>query len=96
VPTINRLLTIIGLFCRISSLLWGSFATETYYFKEPTNRSHPIRGPLRLGMPSYGMATISRLLEIQIIGVVCKRALKKRLYSTWNAPGPLAPGTRDL
>ena len=31
-----------GLFCRIWSLLQGSFAKETYNFKEPTNRSHPI------------------------------------------------------
>jgi len=38
---ISRLLTIIGLFCRISSLLKGSFAKETYNFKEPTNCSHP-------------------------------------------------------
>ena len=36
----SRLLKIIGLFCRISSLLKGSFAKETYNFKEPTNRSH--------------------------------------------------------
>jgi len=43
VATISRLLKIIGLFCRISSLLQGSFATETYNLKEPTNRSHPIR-----------------------------------------------------
>jgi len=42
VATINRLLKIIGLFCRISSLLLGSFAKATYIFKEPTNRSHPI------------------------------------------------------
>jgi len=42
VPTISRLLKIIGLFCRISSLLWVSFAKETYNLKEPTNRSHPI------------------------------------------------------
>jgi len=27
--------------CRISSLLQGSFAKETYDFKEPTSRSHP-------------------------------------------------------
>jgi len=40
--TIRRLLKIIGLFVRISSLLSGSFAKETYNFKEPTNRSHPI------------------------------------------------------
>jgi len=38
----SRLLEIIGLFCRISSLLLGSFAKETYNLKEPTNRSHLI------------------------------------------------------
>ena len=42
VATISRLLEIIGLFCSISSLLQGSFARETYDFKEPTTRSHPI------------------------------------------------------
>ena len=42
VATISRLLKIIGVFCRISSLLYGSFAKETYSFKEPTNGSHPI------------------------------------------------------
>ena len=42
VATISSLLTIIGLLCRIWSLLQGSFAKETYHFKEPTNRSHPI------------------------------------------------------
>ena len=43
VATISRLLKIIGLFCRISSLLQGSFAEETYNFKEPIHHSHPIR-----------------------------------------------------
>ena len=33
---------IIGLFCRISSLLYGSFAKETYNFIDPTKRSHPM------------------------------------------------------
>jgi len=42
VATISRLLKIIGLFGRISFLLYGSFAKETYHLKEPTNRSHPI------------------------------------------------------
>jgi len=37
----SRLLTNIGLFCWIQSLSWGSFAKETYVFREPTNRSHP-------------------------------------------------------
>jgi len=43
VATISRLLKIIGLFCRILSLSYGTFAKETNNFKEPTNRSHPIR-----------------------------------------------------
>jgi len=42
VATISRLLKIIGLFCRILSLLQVSFAKETYNFEEPTNRCHPI------------------------------------------------------
>ena len=42
VATISRPLQIIGLFCRISSPLQGSFAKETCNFKEPTSRSHPI------------------------------------------------------
>ena len=37
VATMSRLLKITGLFCRISSLLQGSFAKETYNFKEPAN-----------------------------------------------------------
>ena len=42
VATISRLLKMIGLLCRISFLLQGSFAKETYNIKEPTNRSHLI------------------------------------------------------
>ena len=41
VATTSRLLKIIGLFCKISSLLQGSFAKETYNFIDFTNRSHP-------------------------------------------------------
>jgi len=42
VATISRLLKITSLFCRVYSLLCGSFARETCNFKEPTNRSHLI------------------------------------------------------
>ena len=42
VATVSRIDKIIGLFCRILSLLQGSFAKETYDFIDPTNRSHPI------------------------------------------------------
>ena len=42
VATVSRIDSIIGLFCRISSLSSGSFAKETYNFIDPTNQSHPI------------------------------------------------------
>jgi len=44
VVTVSRIDKMIGLFCRISSLLEGSFAKETYNFIDPTNQSHPILG----------------------------------------------------
>jgi len=42
VTTISRLLKIISLFCRMLSLSLGSFAKETYNFKEPAHHSQPI------------------------------------------------------
>ena len=42
VATVSGIDKMIGLFCRISSLLLGFFAKETCNFKEPSNRSHPI------------------------------------------------------
>ena len=44
---ISRLLKIIDLFRRIASLLYGSFAKETYNFKESDNRGETI---VRLGL----------------------------------------------
>jgi len=44
VATISRLLKVIGLLRRISSILQVSFAKETYNFMEPTSRSHPTGG----------------------------------------------------
>ena len=38
----SRLLKIIGLFGKKTLLKRLCFAQETYHFKEPTNRSHPI------------------------------------------------------
>ena len=58
VATISRLLEIIGLFCRIASVLWGSFAKETYTFEEPTHRSHPISAS---AISHYGVASVSRI-----------------------------------
>jgi len=51
--TISRLLKMIRLFCRLSSLLWGSFAKETYDYKEPTSGSHPIVVSLSLQRGYY-------------------------------------------
>jgi len=51
VAMISRLLQIIGLFCKRA--LWKRLysAKETYNFKEPTNRSHPIPST---AAPSFG------------------------------------------
>ena len=42
VASIRRLLKIIGLFCKRALYKRRYSAKETYHFKEPTNRSHPI------------------------------------------------------
>jgi len=42
VATISRLLKIIKLFCKRALQKRLCSAKETYYFKEPTNRSHPV------------------------------------------------------
>jgi len=42
VATISRLLKFIGLFCKRALWKRRYSAKETYNFKEPTNRSHPI------------------------------------------------------
>jgi len=47
VATIGRLLKNIGLIAEYRSLLWGSFAKETYHFKEPTNRRQGWRADAR-------------------------------------------------
>jgi len=84
VATISRLLKIAGLFCRISSLLQGSCANETFNVKEPTHLSHPIvesyddktvfisvyKVDLFSYLSTYGVATISRLLKI--LGLFCR------------------------
>ena len=86
VATISRLIKIIGLFCRISSLLEGSFAKETYYLKEPTNRSHLIsHPPLSLKsmfwrcaviVSKYISSTVSRLIVDSIYLLTCLSATR--------------------
>jgi len=42
VATVSRIDKITGFFCRILSLLYGSFAKETYNLIDFANRSHPM------------------------------------------------------
>jgi len=79
VATISRLLKIY-LFCRIWSLCWGSFALETYNFKEPTNRSHPILASILshvtcmntyIYMPQTGKRLHSHILQVWIHTCKC-------------------------
>jgi len=66
---ISRLLLNIGLFWKIQSLLQGSFAKETYMFREPTHRSHLI-APWNIWDSDW---TCEISLNIQVS--FCKRAL---------------------
>jgi len=69
VATTSRIKKITCLFCRISSLLWGSFAKETYSLIDATKISHPILDPYYL-TTNYGVATMSRLLKIIILSLL--------------------------
>jgi len=64
----------IGLFCRIQSLLYGSFAKESYDFKESTNRSHPI------------VKNTSRISVLQVH--LNKNDTQKQVKSNTTALGP--------
>ena len=63
------------IFCRILSLLQGSFAKETFNFKEPTNRSNPIC--LHQNQRGYPCWCFFSLLQniVSFMGLFCKRDL---------------------
>jgi len=67
VAMVRRLLQNIGLFCRISSLLYGSFAKESYNFKGPTNHSHSIAQTLITS--SFSPIWVSRGCDIRWFSV---------------------------
>ena len=67
----SRIDNIIGLFCRIMSLLQGSFTKETYNFIDPTNQSHPISA-----RSSTGWRRCIGCLNLQVS--LCKRATNYR------------------
>jgi len=74
VATISRLLQIIGLFCRITSLLLGSFAKETYHFKEPTQLSRNFWAMEWLRL----VGSLKLHVSLKIIGLFCRALLQKR------------------
>jgi len=53
VASISRLLKILGLFCNRALLKRLYSAKETYYFKEPTDCSHPIATCLYTHIHTY-------------------------------------------
>ena len=67
VTLVSRIDKIMGLYCRISSLLQVSFAKETYNFIDLTNRSHPfaldqpLMQPIPLGVTFSMVFQISKL-----------------------------------
>ena len=71
VATMNRFLKIVGLFCRISSLIEDSFAKETYNFKEPTNRSHPIPSKTLIGSRLFLQCAVICCNVSQCVAVCC-------------------------
>jgi len=81
VAAISRLLQIIDLFCRIQTLLYGSFAKESYNFKEPTNRSHPITRIVRIHVEIPSMQTLKRTHGKR--QYTLRRTHGKRQYILW-------------
>ena len=75
VATMSRPLQIIGLFCRILFLFKGSFAKETYDFKEPTDRSHPIRAMRNVNGAIMSARTrcsrVQQLREVHLYSALC-------------------------
>ena len=64
VASISRLLEIIGLFCRISSLVQGSFAKEACNFKRIHTRNHPI------AVTTHAFVCVNRA-QVYIYALVC-------------------------
>jgi len=76
VASISRLLKIIGLFCKRAWLKRRYSAKETYDFKEPTNRSHPIFDYVVQGGEDPQDALSCRSFyakEPLIIGLFCRK-----------------------
>jgi len=68
VASISRLLKMIGLFCKRALLKRRYSAKETYHFKEPTHRSHPI-----VSWDDASLTTAQNI--VSFIGLFCKSDL---------------------
>jgi len=69
---VSRLLKITGLFCRISTVLQGSFAKETCNFKGPTNRSHPIAACQRqVGIQRSAYSSVRQCVAVSFCVLRC-------------------------
>jgi len=91
VATISRLLKIIGLFCKRALQKRPIFFKETYNFKEPTNRSHPIYQVLTLraleSNPHLSMKCVHKYERVKSavmcthINVLCLRISTRHVCS---------------
>jgi len=79
IATISSLLKIIGLFCKRAPLKRRFSAKETYNFKEPTDRSHPIAEPL-INRFFCKRALFCRVLFATPIGFLAKGPYFGRLH----------------
>jgi len=75
--TVSRIDQSIGLFCRISSLLKGSFRKETYNFIDPTNRSHNIC------IFRINSVSCAHILFLHIVYVQMNSMMTKGLQQMW-------------
>jgi len=76
VATISRMLKNICLFAEYRSLLWGSFALETYVFKHPTHRSHPISVTHLYDSERMYIYCVRDMLHVHILCVLYVRICK--------------------
>jgi len=82
VATISRMLKNIGLFCKRDLQKRPIFCKETYIFKHPTHRSHPIREQETTYTPnSYGA---ERLVDVSIYLFFQRRRIHGRIQGCFD------------
>ena len=68
VATISRMLKNIGLFCKRDLQKRPIFCKETYIFKHPTHRSHPIHTFFDVGLATLNNRTIRAYdMSVQLV-----------------------------